>query len=365
MKIAHSVQRNPLNYLSIVDDPVIHTPSHRAHSNSHFDLTFQLHNKRQFVKLKLEPNHDILADGATVSYLGADGKIRSTEPIDRTAHKVFKGHTFIQHKAGAEWTNVGWARIMLLQDGVRPVFEGAFRMEGNHHHVQTRHNFLATKHLQDPGIEDESEDLMVVWRDSDISADDPRQELKRSLEGGASCTSDELSFNVQPEHPVYRAMLKRDTGFWGSIYTKSMFARDNIDGSQTSGNGAGVNLVSSIGNTAGCFSTRRVALVGIVTDCTYTASFNSSESVHKNVITQMNSASVLYEDSFNISLGIRNLTVTDPGCPGTAPSTALWNVPCSNSAQIQDRLNLFSAWRGQFQDDNAYWSKCNNLLQNQ
>lgn len=325
------------------------------HAHSSFDLSFHLHGGRQFIKLTLVPNDDVLVEGATINYIGADGEVRSTEIIERSDHRVYKGQAWVQQRGGSEWTNVGWARVVVHQDGVNPIFEGAFRVNGDHHHIHPRNTYMSTKHALDPLLEDDREDIMVVWRDSDIMVDEYREELKRGIDEN-TCISDELTFNMMPEHPVYAGILKKDESSWGSISTKSIFGRQ-FDSTTLGGNGAGVNLLSTLGSTSGCPSTRKVALVGIATDCTYTASFNSTASVRANIIAQMNSASALYEQTFNISLGIQNLTVSDQSCPGTQQSTAPWNMPCNSGLNIQDRLNLFSAWRGQRQDSNAYWSK--------
>jgi Metallo-peptidase family M12/Disintegrin len=309
----------------------------------------------------LSPNHDVIADGATIQYLEPDGTLRSEEPIDRAEYRVFKGQAWLQHYTGAEWTNVGWARILVQQDGENPLFEGAFRVDGDHHHVQTRLHYMQTRHALDPELETKAEEYMVVWRDSDISQDFFEDsegifhaELKRGLGDERSCSADGLSFNTALEHPIYTGLKPRNDGFFGSLSTRSLFGRQ-IDG-QTNGNSAGVNLSSTIGVTTGCPSTRKVALVGVATDCTYTADFNSTESARANIINVINTASVQYEDSFNITLGLKNLTISDATCPATASSSAPWNVGCSDNVTIQDRLNLFSAWRGQYPDNNAYWS---------
>lgn len=359
---AHSTQRNPLKFISLIDGPVIHTPSNRAHALSSFDLTFHLDNKEQRIRLDLSPNHDVIAEGATVQYLAPDGSVRSTETIDRSEHRIFKGDAWLQHYEGAEWTNVGWARITVHRDGPEPIFEGAFRVDGNHHHVQTRNNYLQTKHQDDPIPTIGGEDSMVVWRDSDIMPEEKIPELKRSLADDSSCSADELSFNVQPDHPVYAAMRKRedvipkrDPSLWGSFSTKALLGRQQIDGT-TGGNSAGVNLASTIGNSEGCPTTRKVALLGVATDCTYTASFQNTSATRANVIQQINTASVQYEASFNITLGLQNLTISDANCPATEQSGAPWNIGCSDSVDIQQRLNLFSAWRGARVDNNAYWT---------
>ncbi|APA11840.1 hypothetical protein sscle_08g066100 [Sclerotinia sclerotiorum 1980 UF-70] len=359
---AHSNERNPLTYISLVDTPNIRTPSHRVHALSSFDVEFGLHEGKQRVKLSMKPNHDVIANGATIQYLAPDGSVRTSETIDRSAHRVFKGSTWLQHYEGAEWTNVGWARIMVKKDGDEPLFEGAFRVDGDHHHIQTKTSFVSTRHELDPSLPDEEKEYMVVWRDSDIGSGYTEDfdglmhpELRRSVREDPSCSADGLNFNSM-NNPInnFEPMAKREEGFWGSISTRAIFGRQ-ID-TQSGGNSAGVNLTTTIGSSAGCPSTRKVALVGIATDCTYTAAFNSTETARENVIQIINAASAQYEDSFNITLGLQNLTVSDAACPATAAASAPWNVGCSDGVTIQDRLNLFSAWRGERADNNAYWT---------
>lgn len=356
--IAHSRARNPLNYLTFVENARIHTPSHRVHAYSSFDLTFDLHDGEQRVKLTLEPNHDILAEDAHVEYLDAQGNVRHAEKINREDHKVFLGSTWLFEDSG-HWTHVGWSRIVIRRDGVDPLFEGAFTILKDHHHIQMKSNYMATKHEMDPEIEEYFDEYMTVFRDSDIGRQ-PHTDLKRGI-ADRSCQSDQLSFNNDPRHPIFNPVVKRSAGSWGAMSFPALLGKRQID-TTSGGNSASVNLKSSIGSTAGCPSTRKVALMGVATDCTYTGSFNSSDSARQNVITQINSASDLYQKSFNVTLGLQNLTVSDADCPATAPSSAAWNLPCTSNATITSRLNLFSAWRGDRNDTNAYWtllSTCN------
>lgn len=361
---AHSTERNPLAQITRIEDAVIHTPSHRVNALSSFELTFALrdHGGRRF-RLALHPNHDILSEDAAIQYIGADGQVQAVEPIDRLDHRVFKGDAFVQRHGHSEWTNAGWARIAILRDGMSPVFEGAFRFDGDHHHIQTGLKYRQTAITGDPEVEEQgSDEYMVVWRDSDIvetrhGHDHYHDELKRGLSEQGSCSSDALLFNQDEDHPVYRSLKARDvemeTSLW-SMSSRALFGRQ-IDGT-TGGNGAGVNLTSSIGSTAGCPTTRKVALIGVATDCTYTAKFNSTQTLREHVIAQINLASQVYESTFNISLGIQNLTISNEACPSVATSQAAWNVGCSDTVTITDRLNLFSHWRGQFNDSNAYWT---------
>ena len=353
---ASSKSRNPLNYISLLEAPRISTPSHRVNALSHFDLTFDLHKQTQKIRLSLEPNHDIIPEDAHVTYLDKEGNIKYSERIDRDAHKVYQGSSYVVQDDGTS-QHVGWARIYVKKDGVSPLFEGAFTIMGDHHHIYTKTSFMSTKHAQDPHLETSDEEYMVVWRDTDISRQIySHAELKRDV--GRTCGSDGLDFNTDPNHPLFRGELKREEGTWGSMSVSNLFGkRQNIDGGgQGSGNSAGVNLRNSIGNTAGCPTTRKVALIGIATDCSYTAAFSNQDELRQNIITQVNSASDLYQKTFNVTLGLRNLTVSDRECPGTASTQTPWNIGCSGSTSITDRLNKFSQWRGQRGDNNAYWS---------
>lgn len=247
---------------------------------------------------------------------------------------------------------------MIRRDGIHPLFEGAFSIMGDHHHVQFRSNYMSTKHELDPEAEQSSDEYLVMFRDSDIDHTSRMSfstELKRSAGNfERSCNSDSLNYNSDPRKTV----LKRNIGFWGSMRIDALLGKRQIDtsGIPSGGNSGSVNLKTTIGNTAGCPSTRKVALIGVATDCGYTGSFNSSETAHANVITQVNSASNVYEKTFNISLGLQSLTVSPASCPGTPAAATPWNIGCQGNTTITDRLNLFSKWRGNNNDTNAYWT---------
>ncbi|TQS39012.1 hypothetical protein Golomagni_00469 [Golovinomyces magnicellulatus] len=355
---AHSIQRNPLNYYSVVQNIQLNTPSYKINYGSKFELEFDLHGGEQKIRLTLVPNDAVIQEDAIVQYMAPDGSLQVSEYLDRREHRVFMGNAWVRHD-NYEWTNVGWARIYVLRDGYNPLFEGVFRVDGDHHHIQTSTHYMQTRHRLDPELDAHDDEYLVVWRDSDISPEAKaqndkylHQELKRNLMTESSCPADRLGFNTQLDHPIYRGMAKRDDK--SSIFSKILRTRQ-IDG-QLGGNSAGINLVNYIGSTSGCPTTRRVALVGVATDCTYTAAFSSPAAAKANIINVINSASQVFESSFNITLGLQNLTISDSSCPTDAPIAAPWNIGCSGSIDIQDRLNLFSAWRGERKDNNAYWT---------
>jgi len=358
---ASSTARNPLKTVGVVRDASILTKNHKVNILSTFDLAFDAGGSR--IRLSLEPNHDIIAENAVITYARADGRVLREEPLNREEHRVYKGSAWV--KRGQRWDQVGWSRITVRRDGLAPLFEGAFTIDHNHHHIQLSTNYKKSRQELDPDIDLREDEYMVVFRDSDISADEEHMELKKRGPEEMGCRSDELGFNMQPEHPVFASMSRREveeeSSFW-STPISSMFGKRQIDNSPGGGNGAGVNLVQSIGSTAGCPTTRKVALVGVAADCTYIQSFNSTESARANIINQINAASNLYESTFNISLGLANLFVVERECPTSVQSTTPWNRDCQSNIDIQERLNLFSQWRGQQRDSNSHWtllSTCN------
>ncbi|KAI1110031.1 zinc metalloprotease mde10 [Nemania sp. NC0429] len=351
---AHSVRRNPLSYITRVDRPTLHTPSNRVNAWSSFDISFLLHDERDRVRIQLEPNHDVLSDDATVRYIGPDGTLGHEELIDRADHRIYKGHAFVQHPHHSEWLNAGWARIAVLRDGPNPLFEGTFRVNGNHHHIQRASTYRQTRRSEDPEAHHADDDYMIVWRDTDITDDfygSPYELSRRTADNASVCSSDSLDFNDQLDHPVRLGLDLRDLT---SMDSGGLFRRqgDQI----TSGNGAGANLANTIGMPQGCPTSRKVALIGIATDCTYTALFPTKANVTQSVISMVGMASAVYESTFNISLSIRNLTISNATCPGSPQEGSLWNQPCSPGVTINNRLDLFSKWRGQFTDTNAYWT---------
>lgn len=350
---AHSVKRNPLHYISRVEAPIIHTPAHRLHSHSDFDLTFQLDGSRREIRLALQPNHDVVAHSAMIQYLDNDGNIAREEPLRKEDHRIYKGQAFTRMPGHRDWISAGWARITVLHDGDQPLFEGSFQINGETHRVKTSASFRQTQHPDDPNVAEEDSEYLVVWKDTDVKSYFASDELKRSLGGDASsCSSDKLDFNFDTTQPIYTGLDAR--GISPAIGPDALFARQ-IDGI-TGDNGAGVNLASTIGSTTGCPTTRKVALVGIAVDCTYRASFQNESTMRINILDMVSTASRLYEDTLNISLGVQNITIVGPECPGSPPASTPWNVPCGSSTTITNRLNLFSAWRGQFTDTNAYWT---------
>lgn len=351
--LGHSHAPQPIRYVFGLEDVEIHTPSHRIHSHSHFDVTFSLHNHEQQIKLKLEPNHDVLAEDAQINYLNPDGSIGHSEPINHRDHRVFKGTSWTEIEPG-HWIRVGWARLYVTRDGPQPLFEGAFSLMHDYHNVKLRSSYMKTWRDVDALPEERDDDYMVVFRNSDMVAAEPEHtELKRSL-ADASCQADKLDFNSDPEHPVFKPPQSPNIA---SMPVGQLFglSRRQSDTGNVGGNTGGINLASTIGNTAGCPTTKKVALIGVVSDCSFNKQFTTEQDARSDIIQMVNTASTLYENTFNISLGLKNLVVNNQSCDNTDSSVTPWNVPCS-TGNITSRLDDFTKWRGEQNDTNAYWT---------
>lgn len=256
---------------------------------------------------------------------------------------------------------MGWARITMRRDGPEPLFEGAFSIGNDKHHIELQSTYLAKQRDIDIDIEHRVREYMVVYRDSDMIRFQ-HSELKRSLSAASGCSADKLDFNADLSNSIFPFGIDQSDARWGSTSLNSMFglSKRQSDTGGLSGNTGGVNLKSTIGDSSGCPKTKKVALIGVVTDCMMTDVFKSTNSTPEAaakdyIINMVNTASSLYESSFNVSIGLRNLIVNTYECPTTANDATPWNVDCKGG-NITWRLNEFSKWRGGQSDNNAYWT---------
>ncbi|KAJ5038462.1 uncharacterized protein L3040_007320 [Drepanopeziza brunnea f. sp. 'multigermtubi'] len=342
---ARSEARDQIHRVFGVHNPLINTHAHKINSDSSFDITFALEGNDQAVKLILEPNRNILGKDAHVQVLDGQGIVRDSRPIERQEHKVFKGSAWVPEPSG-NWQRAGWARIYVKRDGSSPLLEGVFSVWGDHHHIQPRSSYLRIKRDVDFDPVEITEERMVVYRDSDmVSAGERKRDSVISR-----CPADELSFNSGPDNPIFgkpEPKISWNSASRGSLANRQIFTGDTS---------IFENLRDTIGSTDGCPTSGRVALIGIATDCSYTAAFESTAAVRDNLIAMVNAASDVYERTFNVTLGLQNLTISDAACPATAADSAPWNAACPTNGDIESTLESFSQWRGERNDDNAYWT---------
>ncbi|TDL28979.1 hypothetical protein BD410DRAFT_781544 [Rickenella mellea] len=344
--------------------------------------------------LHLRPNDHLLHSTARINHYtnGPDGRavLYRTEPLLRENVRAYWGeviepeHTAARLREDAAGviprpngkTEMGWARIIVHHQGdvdlgVAPSFEGAFSVDGIVHHITTKDNYLRNKLHLDPEIAeyvDDGDSGLVIFRDSDlISAleegeatrlwnpfgeeSNPLARTKRPQ----TCSHDSLAYNTDPQqNPVLRKIprpawydprniLDGSKSLWDEsiVFEK----RDDV-----AGGGSTSDFVNSIGQTAGCSTTQKVVYMGVAADCVYTMKYGSTQNATTQILNNWNMASSLYKTTFNVSLGIIHIDMHDATCPSPPDVTRPWNTDCGN-VTLNDRLALFSQWRGTIGDD--------------
>ncbi|KAL4805410.1 Metallo-peptidase family M12-domain-containing protein [Aspergillus unguis] len=296
----YSIRSTTTYNTSSVQNVAIYTPLQRVHPSADFNLSFAFGSDAQrLVKFVLHPNHDLLAQQPHIRFINGNG--HRSELMKRDSHRVFRGAVLTESSA-FQWEEAGWARINLIRDGREPLFTGAFSISGMQYDIKLDRNTAAP-----------SQRRMMIYQSNEDSFP-------------------ALTHEFLWTYPL--STLKRQ-------WTPSISSSDLID---------------TIGDDSGCPTERQIALVGIATDCTYTASFDSSEDLVQDLITMVNTASGVFESAFNVALAFHNLTISDSDCPSTPSANESWNVGCS-AGDLDFRLDEFSTWRsGLAGDDNAYWT---------
>ncbi|KAI0668683.1 Metallo-peptidase family M12B Reprolysin-like-domain-containing protein [Trametes maxima] len=354
-----------------LDSPVLrHSDSFRLTLTA-FDETFFLH---------LRPNDHLVHPAARINYYTTTSNGQSvlsrTEPLLRESVRAYWGEVIpedvspdrlredtagvVPRPSGR--SELGWARITVYDQGDAsagrpPVFEGAFSVDGIVHHVMTKDNYLRNKHGLDPHIqvsEADPDSNLVIWRDSDVMSTHEYAAASGRLgvatPAAESCGHDRMAHNT--DHQILRKPSPAPYTPWydafGFLRTANFTKRDDV-----AGGGMDADFSGSIGQTAGCPTSQRIVYMGVAADCEYTSKYGSEQNATQQIITNWNTASALYKTTFNVSLGIIELQVHDAQCPSTADPAAPWNVACSDSVTLNDRLSIFSQWRGDKGDDSA------------
>lgn len=275
---------------------------------------------------------------------------------------------------------VGWARISIHDiHSANPRVRGSWKVDDEEglgvppaiYHINDVESFkLDIRDDERPLLQNLTSNL-VVWRDLDMRTsqykgyeildddygpllNDPRITKREKIsEFGMD------SKYILPEH--YSRISTSDTpisnpkGSKGWIFRRS--GQDNDTGD--SGFSSGTNLRNSIGNSDGCPTKNRVALVGLAADCNYMQEFSNTSDIREHFVNIVNQASEQYERSFNITLGLASIFIPrDSDC---SSSNIDWNYDCDEnpSNMISDRLDRFSRWRGEgnrTSDGFATWS---------
>ena len=335
---ALSIARNAIQQASVVVDLQFSRNPRRLDAASTFEVEFNLPDEQQKIRLNLQPTRNLILHQTDVQHVGPDG-LSNTLVSQGGLPLVYKGETLIRRGEAGRWRKAGWARVMVKPRQGKYLLEGVFSIDGDYHHVALNSNFRTSQLSPDYVLPKIDSPHMIVWKESEVMNDG--RMLPRSATNDSLCLSENYSLR-QPSFPLDSRFVDK-------------YTHDGLHAHLRRQNGW-FDPVDVIGSTDGCPSERLVAMIGVATDCTYTAEFESVNDARENIISQINVASQVYEDTFNIALAIRNLTISDASCPSSSSSANPWNVPCSASVDVSQRLGLFTQWRAQYRDSNAAWT---------
>ncbi|GAA6062534.1 hypothetical protein JCM10212_004300 [Sporobolomyces blumeae] len=327
------------------------------------------------------------------------------------------------------WTEFaqGWARVTLDDDaddesgatqragGLR--FQGAYMKDGETFTVHSTERYLRTKDVLDPSgplarpyvrRDLAASTGMVIVRERDTLSPEERVRALRkrglpipnpddlySASTTPSCPHDQLAFNTDPAHPVLSNAVSQSlyaefhspwVPFLGlpsplspdtfepadrTVHSSSPLIGRHAKrqaGDISGGSGTSSNFINSIGSTQGCPKSAMVVFVGVAADCTYVDTYGSTDAARRQILGDFNSVSALYQQTFNISIGIVELAVMSGTCPTTSSEVDQenpWNLPCQTNGgtsatggtgnvqsssslgiDLNSRLSVFSQWRG-------------------
>lgn len=287
----------------------------RDHPSS-LTIDFSFFQESSPVQLKLDRDDGIYSQDVTVNHVRADGST-DVQQVPAGTHLAYHGTV----QSGGK---LGWVRVSAYLEDSIPLIEGAMAVGDSVYTIQTDFHYRVSRQPGDPDAEDKGYPYLVAHTDAEV-----HQNLSPRQDQGSTC-------GVTPDDDLSAR--------------SPLLARQN--------GGQGVNPLDTIGSTEGCPSSRLIALLGVATDCTYITQFRSPDDMRQNIITQVNSASRVYEDTFNISLRVRNITIMERDC--NLPNMPAWNVACSSSVSMSTRLRLFAQWKRNFRDDTAVWTLLSN-----
>ncbi|KAJ3017832.1 hypothetical protein HKX48_003366 [Thoreauomyces humboldtii] len=330
--IAHSQATPPIRFYDFVDN--IKTS---RRSLSAINLSFRAIN--QTFDLALEQNLDVLHREAT--FVGgesesADADI-ATIDLHRLARNLYKGHVVRSEGTTLDsaqiFKQVGWARMYF--DASKGVFEGTFTADGEMYHVKDIDVYHKTRRSIDVQVlgssyrsERHRSSRMILLLDRDQTA--------------AMAEMTDFSQLAARDQPGFVGQHS-ECGF--DYEQQSLAIMNHTDTIE--------RKAASLSRRApaGCPTSRKVLFMAAAADCTYTKLHGGKEGALAQMLQNWNTASSVYERTFNISLGLIQVQVQDTCTPNDALLT--WNRDCSDAYTITDRLSDFSKWRGVKDADQA------------
>ncbi|KAF9429445.1 hypothetical protein BGZ76_001283 [Entomortierella beljakovae] len=297
---------------------------------------------------------------------------RKWERAATTSQVVKRSIEHMLHEEGV----LGWARVMVEHDTDSSeglILRGAFMANDDTYHINTRHVYHVQKRSDDALPPEASlGSNLIIYRDSDLYKPTLNPRKKRGLEtNNVSCGSDHMLNktagyieSVSSHDYYYPPDLSATTPMLGDYDMASSPSWMNVL-SPLAKRSLTIRAVGPNPVPAGCPVNRLVNYMGVAADCAYVRSYGGQAAARAQIFSDFNTASAIYESTFNVALGVIALNISPESCPSTPVQGQEWNQDCSVDYTIDKRLSDFSNWRGQSPrvDDGAgLWhlmTKCN------
>ncbi|KAF9320878.1 hypothetical protein BG003_004435 [Podila horticola] len=344
------------NWIKSLPPTIVQKDDHVRLALTAYNTTYYLH---------LEPNFDLIHPDLQLS----GGGVSDSQSNGHDHFKAFKGivlkdrdisqkkwdratsrsdRATVEHMLYEEGV-LGWARMMIEHDenDDSVILRGAFTVGDDTYHVTTRQHYHIQKRSDDhvPRTNIRHKSSLVIYRDSDL-LQPTHQFRKRSTPAQSSCgtnsqrPTEPYSYYYPPDLTSPLSSSPR-SGLFGMINSGVLHKRaDNTSDIMVTI--AGPNPVPT-----GCPQTRMITYIGVAADCTYVRAYNGLANARKQIFADFNTASGIYESTFNVALGIKSMVIESMNCPKTPVTSVVWNQECSNNYTINNRLSDFSFWRGQ------------------
>ncbi|KAG0033418.1 hypothetical protein BGZ81_008504 [Podila clonocystis] len=347
------------NWIKSLPPTVVQKDDHVRLALTAYNTTYYLH---------LEPNFDLIHPDLRIS----GGGMSDSQSNGHDHFKAFKGIVLQdQEMSQKKWDRAmatsrsdratvehmlyeegvkGWARMMIEHDENDDsiILRGAFTVGDDTYHVTTRQHYHIQKRSDDhaPPTNTRHKSNLIIYRDSDL-LQPTHQSKKRSMPEQSSCgtkgqrPAEPHGYYYPPDLTSPLSSSSSGSGLFGMINSGLLHKRA-ANTSDIMVTVAGPNPVPT-----GCPKTRMVTYIGVAADCTYVRSYNGLANARKQIFADFNTASGIYESTFNVALGIKSMVIESMNCPKTPVKGVVWNQECSTNYTINNRLSDFSFWRGQ------------------
>ncbi|KAF8988480.1 hypothetical protein BGZ52_009261 [Haplosporangium bisporale] len=352
------------NWLESLPPTIVQKDDHVRLALTAYNTTYYLH---------LEPNFDLIHPDLRLS---GGGESDAAQSNSHDQFKAFKG-IVVQDRAISQkkWDRakttsrnnratvehmlyeegvLGWARMMIEHDeNDALILRGAFTVDNDTFHVTTRQHYHIQKRSDDhsPRPRDaRSKSSLVIYRDSDLLKSS-NQLKKRSAPPEPSCGAKVVHgptepygyyYPPDPTSPLSSYSSGTGSDVFGMIRSGLLHKRDDSNDS-----GIMVTMAGPSPVPTGCPKTRMVTYIGVAADCAYVRSYDGLANARNQIFADFNTASGIYEATFNMALGIKSMVIESMNCPTTPVKGVAWNQDCSTNYTINNRLSDFSYWRGQ------------------